>query len=64
MRRLFLNDIEKVLIEALKLMDLDQKQQLYEMFNGGTYSTSQFKDWLYKDVGMKEIDEDEELEDF
>lgn len=44
------SDTKKVLLKSIELMDEQQKVELYEHFHGGTYSTSQFYDWIEKDL--------------
>lgn len=44
------SDTKKVLLKSIELMDEQQKVELYEHFHGGTFSTSQFYDWIEKDL--------------
>ena len=38
---------DEVIKECLNIMNEEQKLSLYEKYNGGTYSTDEFKEWLF-----------------
>ena len=38
--------IEHIMIRSIELMNHHQKVELYETFNGGTYSEEVFKEWI------------------
>ena len=50
---------DEVIKECLNVMNEEQKVLLYEAFNGGTYSTLDFKEWLYDivDYDLNEVEE-------
>jgi len=38
--------LDKVLVKSVELMTHGQKVELYETFNGGTYSEKAFNEWI------------------
>ena len=46
-----------IIKECLNLMNEEQRVSLYEKFNGGTFSTLEFKEWLYDivDFNLDEV---------
>ena len=37
---------DKVLIKSIEFLTHEQKVELYEIFNGGTYSDDEFNEWI------------------